>query len=84
MYNFRTDLANERRDIFKKSNNLEQIDGIETETEEINDKLCVERVKITNENGEQAIGKPRGDYITIDIKGLKYAEEEEIQKAAEA
>lgn len=81
-FNFRTDLATERRDIFKKSNNLEQIDGIETETEDINDKLCVERVKITNENGEQAIGKPKGDYITIDIKGLKYAEEEEIQKAA--
>ena len=84
MYNFRTDLANERRDIFKKSNNLEQIDGIETEKVSINDNLCIERVKITNENGEQAIGKPKGDYITIDIKGLKYADEEEIQKAAEA
>ena len=82
-YNFRTDLAVERRDIFKKSNNLEEIDGIETEEQEINENLKVSRVKITNENGEQAIGKPKGDYITIDIKGLKYAEEEEIQKAAE-
>ena len=31
MYNFRTDLALERREIFKKNNNLEEIDGVEIE-----------------------------------------------------
>ena len=82
MVNFRTDLANERIDIFKKDNNLDQIDGIETEIQEINDKLCVERVKIINEKGEQAIGKPIGDYITIDIKKLKLLDDDEIEKAA--
>ena len=81
--NFRTDLALERRDIFKKSNNLEEIDGIETESEDIDENLKVTRVKITNENGEKSIGKPIGTYITIDIKKLKIAEEEEIQKSAE-
>lgn len=83
MYNFRTDLALERRDIFKKNNNLEEIDGIQTENSEINENLKVSRVIITNENGEQAIGKPKGTYVTIDIKKLKLAEEEEIQKSAE-
>jgi spore protease len=83
MYNFRTDLALERRDIFKKNNNLEEIDGIETENKEIDENLKVSIVRITNENGEQAIGKPVGTYITIDIKKLKLAEEEEIQKSAE-
>ncbi len=83
MYNFRTDLALERRDIFKKNNNLEEIDGIETESKEIDQNLKVSRVKITNENGEQAIGKPIGTYITIDIQKLKIAEEAEIQKSAE-
>ena len=83
MYNFRTDLAVERRDIFKKNNNLEEIDGIETENVDIDKNLKVSRVKITNQNGEQAIGKPVGNYITIDIKKLKIAEEEEIQKSAE-
>ena len=34
--NFRTDLALERRDIFQKSNNLNQIDVIETEEQVIN------------------------------------------------
>ena len=35
MYNFRTDLASERRDIYKKANKLEsEIDGIESTKEE--------------------------------------------------
>ena len=82
--NFRTDLASERRDIYKKANSLEnEIDGIESEKEEINDKITVERVKITNENGARAIGKPEGSYITIDIKKLKIAQDEDIEKSAE-
>ncbi|MCI8411175.1 MAG: GPR endopeptidase [Clostridia bacterium] len=84
MYNFRTDLASERRDIYQKANKLEnEIDGIESEKEEIDENIKVERVKITNENGEKAIGKPVGNYITIDIKKLKIAQEEEIEKAAQ-
>ena len=83
MYNFRTDLATERRDIYQKANRQEgEIDGIESTKEEINENLKVERVKITNENGEKAIGKPIGNYITIDIKNLKIAQEEEKESAA--
>ncbi len=81
--NFRTDLALERRDIFKKSNNLDEIDGIDADEKVIDENIKVSKVKITNSNGEQAIGKPIGDYITIDIKNLKIADEEEIQKSAE-
>ena len=84
MYNFRTDLASERRDIYKKANKIEnEIDGIESEEEEINENIKIERVKITNEAGEKAIGKPIGNYVTIDIKKLKIAQDEEIEKAAE-
>ena len=83
MYNFRTDLANERRDIYQKVNgNQGEIDGIESTKEEINENISVERVKIINENGEKAIGKPIGNYITIDIKNLKIAQKEEIEQAA--
>ena len=83
MYNFRTDLATERRDIYQKASKQEgEIDGIESTKEEINENIKVERVKITNENGEKAIGKPVGNYITIDIKKLKIAKEEEIEQAA--
>lgn len=84
MYNFRTDLASERRELYKKANSIEnEIDGIESQKEEINENIQIERVKITNENGEKAIGKPIGTYITIDIKKLKIAQDEDIQKSSE-
>lgn len=83
-FNFRTDLASERRDLYKKVNSIEnEINGIETEKEEINENISVERVKVTNEEGQNAIGKPIGNYITIDIKKLKVAQDEDIDKSAE-
>ena len=51
--------------------------------EDINENIKVSRVKITNQNGEQSLGKPVGNYITVDVKKLKLAGEEEIQKTAE-
>ena len=84
MYNFRTDLALERRDLYNKAHNIEKdIDGIETEEEKIDDNISVSRAKITNEKGEEAIGKKKGNYITVDVKNLKIANEEEIQKTSE-
>ena len=84
MYNFRTDLALERRDLYNKAHNIENdIDGIETEDENVDENISVSRVKITNEKGEEAIGKKKGNYITIDVKKLKIANEEEIQRTSE-
>ena len=83
LYNFRTDLASERREIYQKANKLDQVEGIETTEEQINENIRVERVKIIDSNGEQAIGKPIGNYITIDVKKLKIVTEDEIQKASE-
>ncbi len=83
MINFRTDLALERREVYRKANRLEQeIEGIETEEEQVNEKIRVSRVKILDAKGEDAIGKPVGSYITVDLKGLKTATEEEIEKAS--
>lgn len=83
MYNFRTDLALERREIFKKANNIEnEIDGVITEEEDTNG-IITTKVKIINEKGEQALGKPIGNYITIDIKKIKTIDEDGIQNAAD-
>ena len=80
MYNFRTDLADERTDIYKKTNNItENIDGIETIVKE-DGNIKITEVRIINENGEKAIGKPMGNYITIDIDKLKDATDEQIEK----
>lgn len=83
MVNFRTDLALERREIYRKANQLEkEIEGIEAEEEKVDDKIVVNRVKVTTSNGEEAIGKPIGNYITVDLKELKTATEEDIEKAS--
>ena len=69
MINFRTDLALERRDLFKKANNIEnEVEGLKTQEETFDNNIKVSRVKVLNENREQAIGKRKGTYITIDIK----------------
>ena len=82
MYNFRTDLADERNEIYKKANNIStNVDGIEAEEDEA-ENIKIGRVNIVNENGEQAIGKPQGTYVTLDIKNIKTIQHEEIEKVA--
>lgn len=83
MYNFRTDMAVERNEIYKKQNSLaEGIDGIENDNEIIKD-IEISKVKITNENGANALGKPVGNYITLDVKEIKNADEDRIEEIAE-
>lgn len=83
MYNFRTDMAVERNEIYKKQNSLaEEIDGIENANKIIKD-IEISKVKITNENGATALGKPVGNYITLDVKEIKNADEERIEEIAE-
>ena len=83
MYNFRTDLALERKDIYQKANKLKQVNGVSSTEENIDNNIKVSRVMIETEEGEQALGKPKGNYVTIDIKKLKLAGEDEIQKASD-
>ena len=53
MLDFRTDLADERKDLYKKANNIEnEIDGIEATEEQINNNIKVTRVK-----GEEEVQK---------------------------
>lgn len=82
MYNFRTDMADERRDIYKKANNLDNIPGIETFENIVDENIKTNIVKIIDSNGEKAIGKPIGTYVTVDIKNLKLATDEDIDKAS--
>jgi len=85
MYNFRSDLADERRNEYRKANKLEnEIPGIDSEEETNGNDIKITRVKISTKEGEEALGKPIGNYITLDIHNLKIAQEEEIVKAAES
>ena len=80
---FRTDLAVERTEVFKKINNIsEEVPGIESEEKEISDSIKVYKVKVTNSEGEKAIQKPIGTYVTIDVKKMKNIPDEEKEKIA--
>lgn len=78
---FRTDLAVERREIFKRANKINsEIDGIKIETKNLND-IKVTNVKIENEKGSEALKRKIGNYITIDldtINNLSLEKEKEV------
>lgn len=77
---FRTDMAVERRDLYRTANKLErEVEGIECEEEKIDD-IVVTRVKIINEDGERALDKKRGSYITIDVKKINNITTEKEEK----
>ncbi len=65
MLNVRTDLALESREMYKEKNNKEA-DGVILEEKEING-TKINMVRIINENGAEKLGKPIGNYITLDI-----------------
>jgi spore protease len=61
----RTDLALEARELYKER----EIPGVSIR-EEGEEGIKITRVKILDERGEKAMGKPVGDYITIEAPGL--------------
>lgn len=84
MYNFRTDMADERYDMFKEScDENEEISGITSCQKKMNNQINECIVDVCSKEGEKNIGKPMGKYVTFDLKGLKYADEDEIEESAE-
>ncbi|MGL4452529.1 MAG: GPR endopeptidase [Sarcina sp.] len=65
MFNVRTDLAVEKRELYEKRFKRE-IDGIIIEEEHIDD-VKVTTVDIINDDGAKKMGKGVGRYITIDM-----------------
>ena len=63
----RTDLALEAKEMYHESvGNTNEIDGIVSTTCKYDD-IIVTKVEIINETGSKAIGKPVGNYITIEM-----------------
>lgn len=65
----RTDLAIETREMLEKEEN-NALDGVEVETKEEGN-ISITHVKIVNEKGSQSMGKPIGNYITIESEKMK-------------
>ena len=76
MLNFRTDMADERNDLYKQANGIDKdVPGVETQEIQENDNIKTTIVKIVDEQGAKAIGKPIGIYVTIDVNNLRIATE---------
>lgn len=66
----RTDLAIENREIYNKARNIEdEIPGVKVESEQKRH-IKITRVIIENKEGEQALNKPIGKYITLDMPNI--------------
>ena len=77
--NFKTDMADERVDTYKRVNILTEIDGVKVESK--NDEIVTTTtVDVLNENGATALSKEIGKYITMEIKDIKYLEEKDKNK----
>jgi len=71
-FSVRTDLAVEARELASERQRREEMDGIEVTVED----LCGGNVKVTwvevyNEAGAESMGKPIGNYITIESNAMK-------------
>lgn len=84
--NFRTDLAIESKEMLDEENkgkNVE-ISGVEVDEDKYGEGVKVTRIKIADEHGSKAMGKPIGTYITIEVKDLVDGEEKRKAEAAKA
>lgn len=69
----RTDLALEAHEVCKEEAEKEaEIDGVDVDIQK-DGSITITKIKITNSNGVDALGKPIGQYITIESPNLKYS-----------
>jgi len=74
LYQIRTDLAIENREIYKNERN-EDSKGINLEKEE-NESYIITRIKVLNKEGSENLHRPIGNYITIDVPKLNKSDED--------
>ena len=66
----RTDLASEARELWRESaEETGELPGVEASTETENG-YRVEQLRILDSRGEEALGKPRGCYVTVELDPL--------------
>lgn len=84
MLSIRTDLAVEAHSLWRESaGETGTLSGVETAEQELEGMMLTE-VRITSEEGEQALGKPKGTYLTLDISPFWRREAEAFRRTAEA
>ena len=79
MLNYRTDLAVETEQLLGEARQRAQ--GYIKKESRIDEDISVTEIEITGEEGEKAFGKPRGTYITLEVKGI-FEEKDGIKERA--
>lgn len=80
----RTDLALEARELWQeRTGTVTALPGVEAR-DSVREGITVNTVRILDRRGEQALGKPRGDYITLTLEGLASREEGIFQRSVRA
>lgn len=80
----RTDLAMEAKALWEESAGTEtKLEGVEAK-DETREGFKVTTVKILNDAGAQALGKPVGNYVTLLLDGLARREEDAFGRASRA
>lgn len=74
-YESRTDLALEASESLKMTGQPDNGILVDEEYQQKND-IRITSVKITNEEAERAVGKPKGTYITLESQSLLYEDED--------
>lgn len=70
-FSVRTDLAIEARELAQReAAKADEVEGVEVETEE-QPEYSLTHVRIVSEQGSQRMGKPIGNYITLESEKLK-------------
>lgn len=80
----RTDLAVEAKEIWSESADQQtKLEGVEAKDSE-RDGIPVTVVKILDQRGADALGKPVGTYITLTVDGLIHREKDAFERTAKA
>lgn len=77
----RTDLAMEAAALSVKAPD-EKLEGVETNVRNEDD-ICITHVRITDQRGEQIIGKPVGNYVTIECSALRDGDNKSPERVTE-
>lgn len=78
----RTDLALEEKELFEESaGKTTKLPGVLARERE-QDGITVSFVQILDERGEQALHKPTGTYLTLELAPLRHREQNAFQRAA--
>ena len=80
----RTDLALEARELWQeRTGSVSALPGVEAR-DSLREGIRVNTVRVLDQRGESALGKPRGNYVTLTLEGLASREEGIFQRAVRA